>query len=446
MATGSSQQTLQTASNVLATNKTLRNEAFLWNAVKIKPGTNNTRKAAQDAREIQNKNEAIATNNIESANSTQQNSVNYSEYETSNNTGDYIYAMVPTGGGINGNYSDYLVDVVNNYSWTMSPKESRTYAPYIHLREMQTIMGAELQKLLYTLSAAADSATNTGKKATDTIKNIITKVVPNSAITDAIGSASNTINSVFDNIKKYKDEINSKINSQLTGADANANVVDFNTSPHLKPYAELYRCVETGWQYKFPYFGDDVMDTKPNRFGDPSGSIISVAQGLIDVANKYGSGLEASISNFTGNEQRNTEQSQMYAYDKEGMMFDVKFPLLNTIDTKTAADNYRLIELLKYQSRPYRVSRNMIVPINIYEVCVPGVKYIPYAFIRDFKVEFKGVRHTAWINVLIDNKSVSRKVIIPEVYDITISIQSLTNESQNFMIESLLDSRKFITN
>ena len=443
MATGSSQQTLQTASNVLATNKALRNEAFLWNAVKIKPGTNNTRKAAQDAREIQNKNEAITTNNIESANSTQQNSVNYSEYESSNNAGDYIYAMVPTGGGINGNYSDYLVDVVNNYSWTMSPKESRTYAPYIHLREMQTIMGAELQKLLYTLSAAADSTINTGSKATDTIKNITTKITSNSAITDVANSAFNKVTNIFGNINEYKDKLNSEINSQLAGAGA--NVINFNTSPHLKPYAQLYRCVETGWQYKFPYFGDNVMDTKPNRFGEPSGSIISVAQGLIDVVNKYGGGFEASISNFTGNEQRNTEQSMMYAYDKEGLMFDVKFPLLNTIDTKTAADNYRLVELLKYQSRPYRVSRNMIVPINIYEVCVPGVKYIPYAFIRDFKVEFKGVRHTAWINVLIDNKSVSRKVIIPEVYDITISIQSLTNESQNFMIESLLDSRKFIT-
>ena len=79
--------------------------------------------------------------------------------------------------------------------------------------------------------------------------------------------------------------------------------------------------------------------------------------------------------------------------------------------------------------------------MNIYEVFIPGMRYIPYAFIRNVNIEFQGVRMPLDMQIMFDDKPTNITAIIPEAYMINIELQSLTNETGNFMIESMVNQR-----
>ena len=74
---------------------------------------------------------------------------------------------------------------------------------------------------------------------------------------------------------------------------------------------------------------------------------------------------------------------------------------------------------------------------------MPGIRYIPYAIIQDVKITFQGVRMPMNVNILVDGNPTNTTAIIPEAYKITIMLKSLTNETGNFMVESMLNNRKF---
>jgi len=102
--------------------------------------------------------------------------------------------------------------------------------------------------------------------------------------------------------------------------------------------------------------------------------------------------------------------------------------------------NWQLIFLLTYQNLPNKVSKSLSLPPVIYEALLPGVWYSKYAYISSMRVDFVGA--TRKMNLIIP--SVTKNIveeymvgqteidtIIPDAYNITLTITELFSESQN---------------
>lgn len=362
---------------------------------------------------------------------------NESLKSSDSNTAFEAYIMYPMEyGGI--------VDVVEDYAWTLSPKEARVDVPYIYMKELVAKNGAELQRALYSAHALIDSIKNVGEKfgIKDVKKTVINST--KSIITKSADFIKDTIPSV-DNVA---DDITIKIKDAI---DKNSKS-NFDNIKHLIPYDMLYNCDETGWRYKFPLFEDGVATSPQNTYGEESNTMWKYVADLAENANKWGGGAVSAANTINNNMIRNTETPKIYGFNNQTPTINIKFPLINTIDEETAKRNYDLVQLLKYQSRPYRADKNTVLPTYIYEIIIPGFKYLPYAYIQNVDIKFQGVRRLMKTDYYIekgpDNTpgkiSKNITVICPEAYDITITLQGLTNDTQNFMIEYMENKRNLL--
>ena len=424
----------------LLDNKETKTASFLWNLLPTVAGSKNIQSAAQNLRKIS----SIETTQVERSEnlyrtladagkdtSAVDDMIKKENEKIDNLKSKFnIYVMTPINGGTT------LVDIVNDYDWTTTPKSGRDTAPYIIMREMQPKTGAELQRAIYAVDSLMGGVSGTSIKAEDLIKKATTEFKTPSSITSMISSAAEKFYDVVNYINDVKNKVESKVGLKSD--------MQLSKQTYLASYDNLYNCDYTGWNFKLPYFENNPLTTPQNTFA--SGSHKTGAGYLADGAeflNNIIGGVESTISQITSNEERFTETPKSYSMATDGTQFSFKFPLINTGDEYQAASNYQLVQLLKYQSRPYRTSRNLIVPVNIYEVFMPGMRYIPYAFIRNINIEFQGVRMPLNMQIMFEDKPTNITAIVPEAYMVNIELQSLTNETGNFMIESMLNKRGF---
>jgi hypothetical protein len=211
-------------------------------------------------------------------------------------------------------------------------------------------------------------------------------------------------------------------------------------------YNDLYKNTEKSDTYYFPYFGDNVRSFS-NEFGDTFQN--SVLGGIESQINTLGNELaifaEAGVignakaigsnvmKKFRG--ERNVgfmdntstspgsyiETPKMYVYGQTDSSLDISFPLYNTINEDAWQTNYDLIEKLTTINRPTRLSPITMDQPYLYEITLPGIRYIRWAFCGSFSVNLLGARR------IIENK------IIPDGYQINMSFTSLTTEVNNFI-------------
>ena len=75
--------------------------------------------------------------------------------------------------------------------------------------------------------------------------------------------------------------------------------------------------------------------------------------------------------------------------------------MLNTVDQYDIIRNWQLLFLLTYQNRPNRIDRVQIAPPKIYEAMIPGVWYCRHAYISNLSVDFVGNRRKMTLHVPI---------------------------------------------
>ena len=142
------------------------------------------------------------------------------------------------------------------------------------------------------------------------------------------------------------------------------------------------------------------------------------------------------------------EKSKFYTYDKGGETISLSFPLINT-GSATFDDvvkNWQFIFLLLWQNRAQRLDRNVVEPPPIYEVTIPGLRYMPLCYISDLKVEFKGARRTMTLPIPSSSGSgtVDLQTVVPEAYQISITITSLVGDTKNFMYSTVYNSSNIV--
>jgi hypothetical protein len=273
----------------------------------------------------------------------------------------------------------------------------------------------------------------------------------------------------------------------------------------MKPYENLYITEDTGWKFILPYF-DNYSNAQANLYsGDSNNSFSGLIKTGIDGLNNF-TDLASVIANPI--DITFVEKAKLYNYSTEGEDITFTFPLINT-GSATFDDvvrNWELLFLLLYNNKPSRRNVSVIDPPVLYQLDIPGSKFLPFCYISNIAVDFQGSRRELEFNLSYSdslqlaniptqigeenttntqlnyatdntfninatpkdiigeslrsaataatttfqnqffNKQTSRKIktIVPDAYLVRITVKSLLTETKNFMY-SLINSNPVVT-
>ena len=334
------------------------------------------------------------------------------------------------------------VNVLHDFLWTNSKKREgdsgREEVPYAILTERKVTANSLVAQAIYSAGAVADTikAVEQTSPVVQGLESVGKSLGLNKVagwVTSGVGAL--TPQSMVDFIK-----------SKTAFAKDDEN---FLTKSYLKPYKGLYITQPTGWRFVLPFFQDipQAGNTWASSDNGTSGGVFmakKISEAARDIAE-----MSADLMGGISSTGTYVENSQFYQYQSSGESVTIKFPLINTgIATyDDVVKNWQFIFLLLYNNRPERVNRNLIEPPPLYEINIPGGKYMPLAYIQSINVEYKGSRRQMSITVPdssdprnstgTGNKISSINTIIPEVYEITIQLTGLVTDSKNFMFATI---------
>ena len=197
---------------------------------------------------------------------------------------------------------------------------------------------------------------------------------------------------------------------------------------YLKAYENLYGVKRTKFKYSLPYLENNYKSVSNSW----SGGQDSLARLMGDTAASFLTDtLFSKIAPGVG-----IDYSKSFGYGTNGPSHTIQFYLDNTKDAEYGGyeTNFRLIYLLLYQNLPNRINKITYVPPVIYRSKLPGVFSYRWSYLNNVSVEMIGVRRTKTINDFIDGKP--SQVVIPEGYQINLTIQSLVPETQNLYFDA----------
>lgn len=322
------------------------------------------------------------------------------------------------------------INVVDEFPWTVSPQSSRNDVPRLQLIEKRIKLNSTVTNLAYSALASVDSFGNAASSISNGVIGALTNTSPDGddtgpSIAGGIAKSIETAGNATKNfLEKYKS----------LGLDA-AGLSTFQ-NPALKPYEGLYSLEDTGFAYYFPYL-DDTFSKSSNSFSQSSDGIVA------PIANKL-AGFAEGVAGITNLVKPGTyiEKAKQFEMKDEGKTLSFKLPLLNTISVDDISRNWQLLFGLIYQNTPGRVSKSIIDQPVLYEVHLPGIAYMPYAYISSLSVKFVGSRRKMAIEVPIQSPgsstaSTSIETIVPDAYELDISVTGLNPETRNFLYANI---------
>jgi hypothetical protein len=277
-----------------------------------------------------------------------------------------------------------VVDVVNQFSWTLNPSQSRFDVPTITFTEYQQQAGAIIASILY--------------------------------LGRVIGNAVDDLPSLY---------------------TAPANKSDV--------YKLKYIAEPTGFIYNFPYFNSKKF-SRSTGFGADDGShpfkaLLNIGRhqagfrgrGLFSIGSIFGD-LPALIDAGLGVVDNilpghfGLENPQGWDSTTEGS-YEITFDLFNTGTPQAIQDNRNLAYILAYQNSPARRTACIVDPVVIYSVFCPDVVNFPAAYISNLEITNLGNTR----QMLLPGDKAYR--IIPDAYRFHITFQSLFMPTRNLMLD-----------
>lgn len=343
-----------------------------------------------------------------------------------------------------------LVDVTRDFPWTAHDFKFRDKVPSIRLKEKRLTVSAFLTNMFNGLLNAYDGVQGAAATVIGVDKTAVKK--PQKAELD--GEA--------EGLSKYIADMADKLSTEKFKQDMTFDALQ---SSYVSTYNGLYLLKPTKFVYRLPLNVDEAI-SQSNKFG-PTGSSttdVSTPKGeksspdnAITFAGKVLKNFGEMAGNAYGVVQPGVyfEKSQIFNMESDGPSFESRFVLSNT-GGYSAADsldiitrNYNLIFLLMYQNTPGRRTRSVIDPPCIYEVFVDGGNYIPYAYISRLEVKHLGrtvMRTLPFPHVHSNGDPIrSVNVMVPEAYEVSILISSLTPKSRNFAMAAMDSKNNFNT-
>jgi hypothetical protein len=373
----------------------------------------------------------------------------------------------PLGGGLIAASSDSpqggVVDVVKNFYWTYSKlTDSRQEVPRIILRELRLKTNALVAQLKYTYGVASQNIREglTNLQNNETARNLLNLVSNNNAqdIQNNVGQAA-----------EFTDRYIKAALDTIPGAVDENTTLNANKSNYLFPYKNLYITKPTGWVFNLPYFDNYSGSTNSSFSNDASNPFLGLLKSGVDLVR----GVQEMTSVINAPTKISfVEQSKFFNYPSEGEEISFSFPLINTGSAtfNDVVNNWQLLFLLMYNNKPARKNSSIVEPPVIYEIRIPGVKFMPYAYISSISVEFQGSRRELNFNlattgnlrvdatpqgpefagpaspslITSQNKFIPVRAIVPDAYVIRISVKGLIADTKNTMY-NVLDESSIVT-
>jgi len=340
---------------------------------------------------------------------------------------------------------------------------------YIWHFDNQGSQGQEAPELI----GANGNGNNGLFSTTDGIGRAVTPDIPSYTYVNISREYSWTLNDERDEVPRViLKEMTPSASSTLTRAKYWASQIsDFDlgllNNHVLASYEGLYITDDTGFFYDIPQLNGTQLETNQNSFGagDSGGGLFesagNVASELLGGSKSkagkaigaltQGVGAAVELGGLAGDvigKTRElvgggagyfTEQPKFYQHGQGARSYDVRFPLYNTTTFEDLLRNFQVAFMLVYQNLPNRNSKQTVRPPMMYEVTCPGVSYCPWAYMSKVKVEFIGARREMSLPLPFEDADNYRnvRVVVPEAYDITLTIQELVSHTRNFMFHNV---------
>jgi len=363
------------------------------------------------------------------------------------------------------------IDVVNDFYWTNTPKSGRKEVPTIIIKEQVLKYSSHLQNVRYLYSAVTDINTfrDIAGRAVNTVDDILSQ------------NSQDFLNKLISTNVPVLDAASSKISNALSDST--------KLNSYLKPYAGIYPTAPTGFVYKFPYFEENWRDGSQQWSESKTQSVVSK---ILEGARSLG--LEGAIPDLnvltTGGYLETPKFFDFQSSNNGSISFT--FKLSNTSNIDDVIKNWELCFLLFYQNLANRTSKILIEPPVLYEVLIPGLYYMPYAYISALKIKQIGTTREYTLPVLLsstknqkleyilkprtveeapaatklsidrgtkplfgfdpnavtaynvttspnDFTTSSIKTVVPEAYEISITLQPLISETKNLLYHTVVE-------
>ena len=167
---------------------------------------------------------------------------------------------------------------------------------------------------------------------------------------------------------------------------------------YLAPYQDIYTTKGTGWRYKVPYL-EDQQRANTGAFQNASSLFGGMVNKIRDIS--------TAISAFHSPGQY-IDAAKSYMLGGGEKSYSVSFPLLNTGLPEDILRNWQFLFMLAYQNRPNRIDRLSIAPPKIYEAMIPGVWWCRHAYISSMTVNFTGNRRKMTLMLPVETGSTSQ--------------------------------------
>ena len=371
----------------------------------------------------------------------------------------------------------FTIDVVREFQWSTTPPSGRQEVPVVNFREKRLKTNSLMAQAAYysaTFAGVTNDAVNKLGNASPAIKSMVGAIaggmgagsISQAAGLGATGSllgklfgaaggaAVSNINGITSSVTDLADALGkaglSEIDS-LPPEIANAISIPSLNSSVLRPYEGLYLTEDTKFCYSFPYL-ENGPNYVENMFGDQdeafSGKVPHVPSlGSIMKEFRTSTQAMAALTNIT-QPGVYIEKPKFFQFNDKGEEITFSFPLINTGHStwQDVRKNWQLLFMLIYQNRPNRRSRDLIDPPCLYEVNIPGIKFMPYAYISNLSIEFIGNRRQQLLDIPgVDGSVLNIATIIPDAYQVNITVTGLVSEAQNMLFAMITDKQGKIT-
>lgn len=315
--------------------------------------------------------------------------------------------------------TDYI-DIRRDFQWTKSPNISRIDVPELYMYEKRILVNSTISNAAYSIFATLDGGATIAKNLSE-LGGIATGGLTDKAI--AAFNESEIGKQFNDVLKKAKNKISSTVSQ-------------FN-NPALAPYEGLYITEETGFKYIFPYFNNNYFSANASYGENSSGGLLTETLNMVTDVGQIATNLAGLLKPGTY-----IEKAHQFSFNQTGRSINVKIPLLNTGSFSDISQNWQLLFALIYQNRPGRYDKNIIDLPVIYSVEIPGVIGLPYAYISSLTIDFIGNRRLMTIPIpdvisADGSKLPNITTIIPDAYQLDMTITGLNEETRNFLFAGL---------
>jgi hypothetical protein len=379
-----------------------------------------------------------------------------------------------------------VIDVFNEFDWTVSPRAARQIVPRAILTEYRQTQSSELRGFLYSIRGAASNLAIAGAIGAQPL-NGFTQSVGQEVKTAGTIVGQNSIGSTIVTALNSTVDKATSLSTQALEQVQNANFVPqspSNAADALNPYNGLYSVEETGFTYILPYYSSTNMVDVNNSWGNAGGSIPGLSKmasgvskiakslvgaggstststagtgeggigeaigGISDIAGGGMDMLYGAAAGLHGNSAKEDIKMFNGTSAEEGAKFT--FFLYNTIgnDITTLQCNWDFCYIITYQNLPNRKGINFLDAPCLYRIDIPGFKQIPLAYLNNISIE--NIGNTRLVNltngtvVTVGQAAVGDPNIklMPEAYRVTLEFKGVLKNTRNTFLFNADPSQK----